>query len=278
MEPFMYFVAVVLSLVLMGSMKYNTRRLEAVGYAFSVLFLQQLIAGHEDIFLICPQFPVYVSPRDKEPSPDATMPDSGARGVYVDNVLLLPRASLTPGDRNLHEAFRANTLRDLGIVCSLQITSLEVPLLEERKRAPTRHPRDLQAYVSSIGDALFVAQLQVCTQARVLFSSPRFATQNLVILVASSGEYYRLAFLARGHGVFSAVPSVSDVLDLLDDVDGPIDKDKVAEDLKMQLVVSPRSNNERQRQQHLAEQKAEEAETEKQNKARDARALARSQR
>ena len=38
------------------------------------------------------QSPLYVSPRDEEPSSDVTMPDPKAKGVYyVDHVRLLPR-------------------------------------------------------------------------------------------------------------------------------------------------------------------------------------------
>ena len=99
MESLAYFIVSMLSLALIHSMVYNTRRLETIGYTLSIVFLQQLIAGHEDIFLICPQFPLYVSPRDEEPSPDVTMPDPEAKGVYVDHALLLPRASQTEGNR-----------------------------------------------------------------------------------------------------------------------------------------------------------------------------------
>jgi len=216
MVPLLYFVAMMLSLALIHSMTYNSRRLETVGYALSILLLQQLITGNEDIFLICPQFPIYVSPKDKEPSPDVTMADSSARGVYVDHALLLPRASQTEGNRKLSETFRlAHNRGNCNLHRSLTITSLEAPLLEEKKRSFTRHPRDLEDHILSIDDSLEAAQSQIITQAKILFSSPRFATQELVVLIASSGEYYRLAALARGHQVLSAVPSGLDIIDVL---------------------------------------------------------------
>jgi len=135
----------------LASLTYNSRRLETIGYALSVLFLQQLIAGPEDVFLICPQFPVYISPRDAEPDPDVTLPDSRAKGVHVDVTLLLVRGSQAKGNLKLSEAFRrAYNLRNHGLHHFLDITILEVPLLEEKKRPPTRHPRDLEAHVNSI--------------------------------------------------------------------------------------------------------------------------------
>jgi len=90
------FTSMTLSLALERSMKFNSRRLETIGYAFSVLFFQYLIAGHEDIFLICPQFPVDVSPRDST-NPDTTVPDAKAKGVYVDLSLLMVEGSQRGG-------------------------------------------------------------------------------------------------------------------------------------------------------------------------------------
>jgi len=268
-----------LSLALIHSMVYNSRRLETIGYALSIVFLQQLIAGDEDIFLICPQFPLYVSPRDEEPTPDMTMPDSEAKGVYVDHVLLLPHASQTKGNLKLSQAFsQAHSQRNRNLWSSLQITFLEVPLLEEKKRPPTRHPRDLDTHVLSILEALDAARSQVTTQAKILFSSPRFATQNLVILVASSGEYYRLAVLSRGHRALARVPSNGDVMDLLVNPGEDPTASEVSMCLRAELVASGRSPVQQEQQRLDAVQKAEREEREKQNKARDARVLARGQR
>lgn len=155
---------------------------------------------------------------------------------------------------------------------------MEVPLLEEKKRAPTRHPCDLDDYVWSIMTALNSAQSQVTTQAKILFSSPRFATQNLVILVASSGEFYRLAVLSRGHRVLAAVPTTRDVVGLLGPLGEKRDRDEVAKTLVAELVVPARSPVQQEEQRLKAMKKAEEEETAEQNKARDARAVARQQR
>ncbi len=279
MDPLVYFIVTMLSLALIHSMIYNSRRLETIGYALSIAFLQQLIAGDEDIFLICPQFPLYVSPRDEEPSPDVTMPDPEAKGVYVDHVLLLPRASQTEGNLDLSQAFsRAHNQGNRKLWRSLHVSSLEIPLLEEKKRPPTRHPRDLEAHVWSILAALDAAQSQIATQAKILFSSPRFATQNLVVLVASSGEYYRLAVLSRGHHALSTLPSNDEIIDLFMRPAENADLAEAAQALRSELVVSARSPAQQERQRLDAKQRAEIAEREKQNNARDARALARIQR
>jgi hypothetical protein len=130
-------------------MMFNPRRLEAIGYSLSVLFFQVLIAGYEDIFFICPQFPIYVSPQDTNLDPDNTMPDSRARGVYVDTALLLARCTRVRLDTgSITDAFRkAYQDRHFDLFTKLDITSLEVPILEERKRGPTRHPKDLEEHV-----------------------------------------------------------------------------------------------------------------------------------
>jgi hypothetical protein len=101
MDPLVYFIVTMLSLAVINSMLYNPRRLETIGYALSIAFLQQLMMGNEDVFLICSQFPLYVSPKDKEPSPDRTLPDSEAIGVYVDHALLFPSAQSNTGGPKL---------------------------------------------------------------------------------------------------------------------------------------------------------------------------------
>jgi len=137
----MYFIATLLSLALIPSMIYNSQRLETIGYALSILFLQQLIEGDEDVFLICLQFPLYVSPNDKDPNLDVTMSDAGARGVYIDQVLLIPRATQTKANLWLSQAFHhTHSLCNLHLYHSLHISTLEVPVLEEKKQAPTCHP------------------------------------------------------------------------------------------------------------------------------------------
>jgi len=246
-------------------MVYNDSQTIGLGYALSILFLQQLIEGNEDVFLICPRFPLYVSPSDL----------TGAKGVYVDQVLLLPRASQTEGNLKLSQVFRhAHNLRNLD----LHISTLEVPLLEGKKQVPSRPAQDLEAHVRSIQASLDAAQLRVTTQAKIFLSSPRYATQELVILVASSGEYYRLAVLSRDHRALSIIPSSYDIFTLMIDQEETVDVSELVKDLKSQLVLSARTPAEREQQRLFALHKAEKEENGKQDDAREARAEARSKR
>jgi len=218
MESASLFIAIVLSLAVLSSMRFNPRRLEAFGYSLGILFLQVLIAGYEDVFFICPQFPIYVSPKDSNLNPDKTIPDSKARGVYVDTALILARCTrVRTGTRDLIANTFANGHRDhdFNLFGKIDLTSMEVPILEERKRAPTRNPKHLEDHIDSIHSALHSAQKQVLDQARILFSSRRFADQELVILLATAGQYYRIAVLRRDHGVFGDAPSDFDIQDVL---------------------------------------------------------------
>ena len=187
------------------------------------LFLQGLIVGQEDVFFICPQFPIYVSPQDANLDPDNTMPDSRARGVYVDTVLLLPRCTHVRNTTgSISDAFhKAYQDGQLDLFSKLEVTSLEVPILEERKRCPTRHPKDLEEYFQSIFLALNEAQKQVSTQAKILFSSLRFLDQDTVILLATAGEYYRLAVLQRDHDVLLDMPTSFHIDQLIKAQDAP---------------------------------------------------------
>ena len=186
------------------------------------------------------------------------MSDTDAKGVYVDRVLLLPHASQTKGNLKFSKAFsQAHSQGNQDLWRSIHIKSLEVPLLEEKKRPPTRHPRDLDAHFWSIWSALDAARSQVTTQAKILFSSPKFATQNLVILVASFGEYNRLAFLSCGHRALATVPSHDDIMDLIANTTKGVNPTEVPIALRAELVVSGRTLAELEKQRLVAMRKAE---------------------
>ncbi|KAJ7696113.1 hypothetical protein B0H14DRAFT_3041185 [Mycena olivaceomarginata] len=166
-ESLSSFIALALAFATSESIVYNSRRLETIGYAISVIMLR-----------------------------DLTTPDRYARGVYVDHALVLPRASLKDHRSSsladfLEGAYR-NT-RDWNFWRKISIDDIEVPVLEERKRSPTRHPTDLEDHVKSIITLLNLARKQVVTQCTLLFLSPRFWRQDTVILLATAGPYYRLA-------------------------------------------------------------------------------------
>ena len=273
-ESISLFIAMALSMAVITSMIFNPRRLEALGYSLSILFFQEIITGYEDIFFICPQFPIYVSPQDTNLNPDSTIPDSQARGVYVDTALLLARCTRARSyTGSIADAFhKAYQDRRFDLFRKLDITSLEIPILEERKRGPTRHPKDLEEHVRSIDHTLFAAQKQVFTQARILFSSPRFSDQDLVILLATTGEYFRFAILQRDHPALRVVPNTyiidnflktrrQDSFDLGDDIVdfcGPLVRCSTIKEGK-----------------HQFEQTRREEEKRRQDRERDARAAAR---
>ena len=116
------------------------------------------------------------------------------------------------------------------------------------------------------------------TQAKILFSSPRFAAQDLVVLVASSGEFYRLAVLSRGHDALSTLPPRDDIEDLIISHEEDLKVDDVTGDLSSELVVLSGTPTEREQQRLAAKHEAEKEATEKQIRARKARATARSKR
>lgn len=266
------FVAIVLSLALIKSMVFNSRRLEALGYSLSVLFLQVLIADYEDIFFICPQFPIYISPLDQENTdPDDTIPDPGARGVYVDTALLLARCTRPETNppvsiaSTFATAFRDSHYNPLG---DIDITSLEVPILEERKKAPTRHPKDLEEHVESIRSSLASAQKQVVMQARVLFASHKFLGQDMVVLLATAGQYYRIAVVHRDHPVNRVVPVKYD----LDKFFKSADADLVMNVTDIEPLFSAAALQKKKLELEKAHGKEEKM---RQDKARDERAAAR---
>ena len=206
------------------------------------------------------------------------MPESKAKGVYVDTALLLARCtrvwSTTAG--SIADAFaRAHRDRNFDLYNKLDTTSLEVPILEERKKAPTRHPKDLEDHVSSILDALNKAQDQVLTQARILFSSRRFADQDLVILLATAGQYYRLAVAQRDHKAFRHIPNEYEIQELLNAQERDTsDLGEDTADFYSELVISSTIKAERQQ---IEETRKDEKEKQQlaANKARDAARMAR---
>lgn len=265
------FVAILLSLALIKSLYYNPRRLEAIEYSFSILFFQLLVAGYEDIFFICPQFPIFISPLDETEEaqdPDKTMADPEARGVYVDTALVLARCtspSSVPIATTFTTAFRR---RNLDLFNELYISGMEAPILEERKRCPTRHHSDLEDYCGNIRTSLGSAEVQVVTQARILFASPRFSDQDFVILLATAGCYYRVAAIHRDHPVNYETPSNFDVYEFfkraeIDSTLDPTDTDT--------LVNSATIRKGR----HQLSEARKKAEKERQDRARTARAAGR---
>ena len=125
----------------------------------------------------------------------------------------------------------------------------------------------------SILNALNDARSQVTTQAKILFSSPRFAIKDLVVLIASesSGEYYRLAVLHRGHPTLQKLPTSDEVTELLSTPFEQSDLKDVAKGLVAELVKSAHSPAEQEAQRLAEMEKAQKDETERKNRARATR-------
>ncbi|EAU81341.1 hypothetical protein CC1G_07271 [Coprinopsis cinerea okayama7 len=125
-----------------------------------------------------------------------TIPDSTARGVVVDFCTLLlqfkweqrPSRTVTPPADHFTKA---------------SITIVLVPVLTELKRQATRSALTILVFLRDLAAKLGKAQAQAYDQAHCLFSSPRFATQNRVLLIAGCGDWwtwrvvYREDFLRR---------------------------------------------------------------------------------
>jgi hypothetical protein len=80
--------------------------------------------------------------------------------------------------------------------------------------------------------------------------------------VASSGEYYRLAVLPRGHRALERLPTSDEVTELLINPCEQSNPKDVAKALVAELVVSARSPAQQEEQRLKAMKKAEEEETE----------------
>ncbi|KAF7334857.1 hypothetical protein MSAN_02362000 [Mycena sanguinolenta] len=132
------------------------------------------------------------------------MPDRLAKGVYVDHAVLLawlsPRSALPAGSSLQQELLNALSNFDSSAWRRIRVDALEVPILEEKKRSPTRHPVDLEDYLEDIEERLRAARKQVATQCVLLFSSPRFSAQNTVILLATAGPFYQVSVASRELG------------------------------------------------------------------------------
>jgi hypothetical protein len=111
------------------------------------------------------------------------------------------------------------------------------------------------------------------TQAEILFSSPRFLDQNIVILLATSGEYYRIAILKRDHAAPLKAPLQFEIEELIKAHDNP-DLGDDTEDFSGLLVNGLTVEEEN----HRLKITRREQEIAQQIKARDARAEARAAR
>ncbi|KAJ7743534.1 hypothetical protein B0H14DRAFT_2637447 [Mycena olivaceomarginata] len=188
----------------------DPRHLEHYNYTYWTGDIAALIVGGKlRCCLIAPQFPIYVSPREAL-HPDTsfgsgnTLPNSEARGVYVDITIVMPIVQprhveeLGASGAELEGKSLGNFLDDflsknptLSPRC-LWVSGFVVPLIAELKPGPTQHADKIEGFYASQSGRLRAGMQQADLQAICLFSSWMFAIQNEVILIAGAGESFRV--------------------------------------------------------------------------------------
>ncbi|KAJ6618521.1 hypothetical protein B0H10DRAFT_1947543 [Mycena sp. CBHHK59/15] len=210
------------------------------------------------------------------------MADRLAKGVYVDHAVLLPwlspRSALPAGSCLQQELLKALSNLESSAWRRIRVDRLEVLILEEKKRSPTRHPADLEDYLEDIEERLRAARKQVTTQCVLLFSSPRFSAQNTVILLATAGPFYQVSVASRELG---EKLRVADALDSFDEAQAQEEEREQFTLLDMaQLKADIMTGSLASREQAEAKREAEErkAKKERDAAAREERARRREER
>ncbi|KAJ8509491.1 hypothetical protein ONZ45_g8348 [Pleurotus djamor] len=186
------------------STRYNVCRLENSSYATWNTILSQLCSKDPSLFLICPQYGLYVSPRDPTDEDTsiasfATAADSKARGVYVDNTIILPTFDLREAENvSTVKAYFDSMLGEQPHIVErgLRVRRAIVPVLVEEKRPPPRHCT-IARYTARVKEFLDEAKEQAEGQAECLFSMKKFGHQQDVILIAASGGWWATCLISR---------------------------------------------------------------------------------
>ncbi|KAG9219857.1 hypothetical protein CCMSSC00406_0009604 [Pleurotus cornucopiae] len=200
--------AVVLPLSFLLSTIFNVRRTENSSYALWTTLLLRLCDIRLDVFIICPQYGLYVSPKqnfrpNESTSSTRTQSDSKAKGVFVDNCLILPEIHLTrpPSEKSLSllEYFGSffKTRYSSFSEVDIRTVNATVPIIVEQKRPPSRHPDNIRAHCLDILLLLQRATSQALSQAECLFSMPKFGCQKQVMLIGASGSWWQFCLLER---------------------------------------------------------------------------------
>ncbi|KAG9219879.1 hypothetical protein CCMSSC00406_0009626 [Pleurotus cornucopiae] len=196
--------AVLLPLTFLLSMLFNVRRTEDSSYGLWSALLLQLCGNRLDIFVLCPQYRLYVPRHPNNQPADAdtsmiTTSDGQARGVIVDHSLILPEIQpvhwgnlfkyLTHLFQSPQPSFSEFDVRTINAT---------VPVIVEQKRPPSRHPKDILSYYEQLGKLLRAAADQATDQAVCLFSMLNYGHQQEVILIAATGAWWQFRLSRRG--------------------------------------------------------------------------------
>ncbi|KAJ6474745.1 hypothetical protein C8R45DRAFT_1217197 [Mycena sanguinolenta] len=209
-----------LGLAVCHSTTIDPRRLEHHNYTYWTGDIAALIVrGQLKYCLIAPQFPIYVSPKeafdaDTSIGSGRTAADGDAEGVYVDIAIVMPivqpryveELGAVGGvleNESLHdffEKFLPQKLPGLSPRC-LWVSGFEAPLVGELKPGPTRHADKIDSFYVNLSGLLLQGMLQAEAQGLCLFCSWRFATQQVVLLLAGAGDHYRVRRVTRDWAV-----------------------------------------------------------------------------
>ncbi|KAJ8503060.1 hypothetical protein ONZ45_g11190 [Pleurotus djamor] len=225
--------SIYVSIVFSLSTRYNVRRLENSSYGTWNLILSRLCKQDRQLFIVCPQYGLYVSSKDPTNADTSTATfsttaDSAAKGVIVDNSIIIPEVELR--EPRMFETVRIYLIHIFGkkpwlVERELVIRRAVAALLLEEKRPPPRHTT-LDLYVARVQSLLNEAQHQALGQAQCLFSMPKFGYQDRVVLVATTGGWWSLRVEYRDsdpEGVFDLNQFLTDMDDKqLPDVDDDV--------------------------------------------------------
>ncbi|KAF9493663.1 hypothetical protein BDN71DRAFT_1064050 [Pleurotus eryngii] len=199
-------MAVLLPLSFLLSTIFDVRRMEDSSYALWSALLLQLCDMRLDVFLICPQYALYVSPKAECGPNDSfsstlTQADGQAKGVIIDNCLIIPEIRRTQPDvkgSNLVEYLSNffNAQPSFSGV-DVRIRNAIVPIIVEQKRPPSCHPQNIYDHHQQIHKLLGKAILQARDQGACLFSMPKFARQTRVMLIGASGAWWQFCLVSR---------------------------------------------------------------------------------
>ncbi|KAJ7714244.1 hypothetical protein DFH07DRAFT_785813 [Mycena maculata] len=184
-----------LALTVSHSTTVDPRHLEHhISHWMAADFAALIVSGDLQYSIIAPQFPVYVSPKDPSPGPD----DSG-RTEADGEAKAIGQKLVGQSLSQFFDEFQPH-LRGFSPHC-LWVSGHEATLLGELKPGPTRHARHIESFLSNLNTLLRDATLQAEAQALCLFCSWRFGTQDVVLLLAGAGEYYRIRHVTRNWSV-----------------------------------------------------------------------------
>ncbi|KAJ8689595.1 hypothetical protein PTI98_012485 [Pleurotus ostreatus] len=130
-----------------------------------------------------------------------TTSDSQAKGVIVDNSLILPEIQpVHLGDySNLHQYINHFLKSPQPSFSEIDVhtTNAKVAVIVEQKRPPSRHPKDILSYCQQLSRLLRSAAEQATDQACCLFSMLNYGHQEEVILIAATGAWWMFRLSRR---------------------------------------------------------------------------------